>query len=604
MAQPPAGQSGNPQIPSSALRPFAAFLVLQSTASASTAAKMLLDFIERREQRRRGTTSVIATGIGGSIDQDMFDEIDAVLFRREVEPSWSTGDSNYVDVRHELVLTLRRGSLLAIHAEDAVRTALLRWVDGRTQPPFRRISSAVMQGAFLGGAARGLSLGGTHRRQATKADTKNLSGRSLGEALSPFEDSTFALRSARADVDDDPSRALRGIVGTTPRNALVWNRPTQSFDDMLAVARDVLRSIDETMAANRGVSRPFPILAEEVDDLANVKGAYDLAIAAPEDLPGIPDSDPDVLDAASQLAQVTLDVIGSSTGPGFDIIAGTAAGSVGTLRARVHVLRRRVHIDIGLGGQPSDPVTLRNILAWLQFQELLTVHYDSGHSVQDGGIYLGEVRDAPFPSWSFADFAGFDITTEKPADDHDEIHANTGEPADTSLFGWVASTFNDGWLTCDDGSGEVADFVHLSSSGELSLIHVKAAKSDSPTRQVSVGAYEVVTAQATKNIGFLNQDTLIARLSEPDKVTRATWQSGIRQQDRTAMLPVLSGRRRSSPFRVVVVQPHVSQAHYASLSRATGGEDRMRLRRLETLLNAARGAAVGVGAEFLVIAQA
>ena len=68
-------------------------------------------------------------------------------------------------------------------------------LDGDPKPGFKRVRGALLQTAFLRGAARGLWLRGTHRRQATKADSKNLSGVSLGEALSPFEDASFALSS-------------------------------------------------------------------------------------------------------------------------------------------------------------------------------------------------------------------------------------------------------------------------------------------------------------------------------------------------------------------------------------------------------------------------
>jgi hypothetical protein len=39
----------------------------------------------------------------------------------------------------------------------------------------------------------------------------------------------------------------------------------------------------------------------------------------------------------------------------------------------------------------------------------------------------------------------------------------------------VVDRYLDGWLICDDGAGEVADFVHLALNGDLTVIHVKAA---------------------------------------------------------------------------------------------------------------------------------
>jgi len=40
-------------------------------------------------------------------------------------------------------------------------------------------------------------------------------------------------------------------------------------------------------------------------------------------------------------------------------------------------------------------------------------------------------------------------------------------------FAWVVEKVGPGWLTCDDGSGEVADFVHIAPDETLTLLHVK-----------------------------------------------------------------------------------------------------------------------------------
>lgn len=94
------------------------------------------------------------------------------------------------------MIILRRSGLVAVHAPQALRDTVLRWLDKDPPAPFRRVSPAVLQGAFLQGAARGMWLNGTHVRRATKPDSKNISGTKLEDALNPFEDSTFALRSA------------------------------------------------------------------------------------------------------------------------------------------------------------------------------------------------------------------------------------------------------------------------------------------------------------------------------------------------------------------------------------------------------------------------
>lgn len=54
--------------------------------------------------------------------------------------------------------------------------------------------------------------------------------------------------------------------------------------------------------------------------------------------------------------------------------------------------------------------------------------------------------------------------------------------------------------------------------------------------------------------------------------------------------------------RVVVVQPHIRNSYYTDVRDGRGGQNQMRLRQLDALLNGARQSCNGLGAEFWVIA--
>lgn len=158
-----------------------------------------------------------------------------------------------------------------------------------------------------------------------------------------------------------------------------------------------------------------------------------------------------------------------------------------------------------------------------------------------------------------------------------------------------------GWLTCDDGAGEVADFVHL--DRVLRLIHVKAAESSSLSRLVSTGAYEIVASQATKNLGSLNPALLADRL-DTTSAGKAAWLNGIRQPDRRGLIGQLRAAPANLPTEVIIVQPHMRRTHYQMLtSSAVPSEDKTRLNRLEFLLNGSRTVVAGVGSELIVIAS-
>lgn len=569
-------------------------------------------FVSKRATgNRRSETIVVASGFGSfaeemsaTADVPLVDQLVGFVYQKTSTPGWAKPDVPYKDVSNELLVIVRRGALVAVHGDASLRQAILRWIDSDSPPPFRRVSAAILQGAFLRGAARGLWLHGVHPHRATKADSKNISGPRLQDALSPFEDSTFALGSARANVPDDPNlQALGGAVGTTPRDALVWNRSTRGFDEFLAIVNEILGLVEETTNANAGVDRPYPLLAAEVGDLDTVHNAYELSVLGPEELPPGPDTSDEVVEAAELLERAVLNVAGDAASPHFRIDVGLNGAIGGRLRCNVTRVRGRIRLNIGFDGQPSDDASTRAIRSALFFDQLLTVHYLSGHALYNGALYLPEIRDMPFPGWEFADFAGFDITKEKPAKAHSDIHRDVGGPSDDSLFGWVVKQHAGGWLTCDDGAGEIADFVHLAVDGKLTLIHVKGANTDSVSRQVAATPYELVVGQASKNIGFLQHSHLAARLAQGGG-DRATWNAGVREPDRQGFLAALSARSPTAALEIVIVQPHLTKRRYDLLHGNAASaplEDLARLRRLETLLNAARGAITVVGADLRVI---
>jgi hypothetical protein len=169
------------------------------------------------------------------------------------------------------------------------------------------------------------------------------------------------------------------------------------------------------------------------------------------------------------------------------------------------------------------------------------------------------------------------------------------------LFAWVVARYSEGWLICDDGSGEVADFVHIARNGDLTILHVKAVGRG--RRLPSVGAYQEVVTQATKNLSYIDREVLYERLTSSTLDAPACWTDGQRVADRSEFLEQLQNRRRGKTC-VVIVQPHVSQATYKRIEAAgesAGATNAKRLMLLETVLNASRSAVTGLGADLHVI---
>lgn len=574
------------------LRPYASVLLLRcldhDPAEAFGRVGGLLA-AAREASRARVSMPVASAGF----DSAEFDQVTVAVHRVEQRPGWLT-EPVYLDVNHELTIVARRGRFIALHAPGPVRDALRRWLDGPAVTGLRRVPAAVLEGALLRGEAKSLWLRGTHPRRTTKIDSKAISGTDLRFALSPFDDATFAVASARSALGAEAAgAAFRGSVGTTPHRALVWNRQTESLPEFLQCIAELITVVERALERPAIPEPAFPVLAQRLPDLTGVGGAYDIARADLEEQP----------DSAGPLDALLFKVTGRPDTAGFDLdVTGHGLQPV-RLRAEVAVEAGRVRIRFGFRDEPTDQAWGEQVLDALDHSDPLTIYYASGHAVSGGGVFRPRISRQAFPNWSWADFTGRDITREKPQGRLDRIHSAIGAEGDRSLFGWVASHYAGGFLTCDDGAGEVADFVHVDRDGTLSLIHVKSSASRSPGRHISASAFQVVVAQAVKNVMFLEPELLEQRLRRPPVASPACWVDGRRVPDRAALFRRLALRDARDRARVVIVQPSVSRRRYDWLYTRVGrpSDEMLRLRRVENLLNSGRPTMTGVGADLHVV---
>ena len=607
-----------PAIGAQSLRPYISLLFLQGDVGQEELAfaKLAQFMMTARARRAQGASVLEGAGIAGASEflrdgsgAHGVDQIYGFVHRIEASPGWAIPGSGYLDICHSLCIVLRRARIFAIYCDSSMRSAIGRWLRRDPRPPLRRVSPNVVQGAFLRGEAKGLWLHGTHVRSAIRPDTKHMTGMRVQDALSPLEDSSFAMSAAKAALPDDFGlTALLGTVGTVPRKGLVWNRQAREFSEFMAASTEALELIEETIDNRAFLNDPFPILAVESHDLSEVRGAYDILTLDPDDLPTSPDVTDEMTEVAEVLRRATLKVLGSPDSADFELEVGMDGSSDGALQATVRLSGDDVAFNFGysLRGEPTNPGSVRTVLDALETDDQFAVYYDSGHVITPKGIWRRNPNSAPFPNWSFQDFPGIDITAEKPGITPEQIHSRVGSSTDNSLFGWVTRHYSSGWLICDDGPGEAADFLHISPDGVLSLIHVKGAHSSSPVRNVAVSAFEVVASQAAKNSRHLvDLDILAEHLLISSG--RAAWTDGWRIPDRAEFLEALGSLMPSDRRQVVIVQPHVSEAIYtrvrASEANRTGAPspELFRLSTLETLLHTTRAAAVAVGADLEVI---
>lgn len=562
---------------------------------------------ERALKRHRGQITHLGVDLSGrDLPEDV--QLDGFAYSVSRLPSWlgtSTAQTYEDDVAHELVLTLRVGDLLAIHcSESRLRESIQRWLDGDPAPLLKRVEPEFHNAAFFGGSVRFAWMNGVHSPTTNKADTKALGGLRLQDAFDRVGDHSYAASAVRVVLEGQGESRPDGALIVSPDKSSLSFKQSVSTDDWLFNTMGLLMLLDDARQTG-GVERPLPPLQVAVRDLRRVDGAFEMVPPSNDAVEIDPHSSDDTVAAARLLQGAMLDVVGGR-GPAAEVAVGLGGSEAGRVQVRLvqHRSRGPVLLDIRPVPGAGDPVIQRQVIAALE-EANPTIHFMSGHTWR-GGLYSGGQLDiaAPFTGWVFEDFTGYDVHVEKPAEKPSAVDLALETRRGRSLFDWVVRQYGRGWLTCDDGSGEVADFVHIADDHELSLIHVKAATSAGVDRGVAVGPYEQVVSQAAKNCGFLDPIELEGHLSTASgSRASVTFRDGV-LADRSGLLAALRNRPPSST-RIVILQPHVREE---ALNRARADQVAGRLtaaaaraQLLDVLLERTGATARSMGAGFTVI---
>jgi hypothetical protein len=274
----------------------------------------------------------------------------------------------------------------------------------------------------------------------------------------------------------------------------------------------------------------------------------------------------------------------------------------------------------------------------------ITIRYDSGHVVRESRIFRLGWEDVVYEAWKWPfrsnrDGCEYRADREKPQKETNP--ANTDEPTNppergkeqgweaslgeniqspASLFEYVVAyaeelfkpgAGNDWHLCCDDGAGEVADFVYFEPDADrLYFIHVKAAKSREMSRKISVKAYEEVSSQAVKNLRYLEVPNLLKFLEDGKHlpIANACFYNTTAKPygSRDKLLAALRGyKRRLLDRKVIVFQPHVRRLDWKAARKswedgveATPRNQINRFLQLRTLLTDAEITCRKLGAHF------
>ncbi|MEZ5304083.1 MAG: hypothetical protein R3F11_26090 [Verrucomicrobiales bacterium] len=472
-------------------------------------------------------------------------------------------------------------------------------------------------------------MSGIHRRTAVKADSKILSGIELQAALNPLDDQSYHFTAVRAVTELGFGTKP---VGLSQRRSNVWIGMTKDWADFRNQAKAIFAAVKKAEENPSGRLAALPVLAVPVSSSADVSGAFDVALIPPELLADDPSADSSRLEEAEKWAyRARFEIVGSD-GASVQVKGYLDDELLGDFHLNVTVDGPdRVHVEVESGrASDADEEQFKGMAAALKTARWLKVRYETGQTLSDGSLYSQRFRDLPFEGWRFEELgeSGSARETnpkgEKPTPpDHPQQFSVDAIGDQDSLFCWVANHWfglsglgsDTGWLICDDGAGEIADFIHLDLDPEdggrpvLSLIHVKGSKSDKANRSVSVSDYEVVCGQAVKNLRSLDQINLADQLEDGagKEVARATWHDGTHVGDRTGAIAALRTLGSNYRRRVIVFQPRVTRTAHASAQQAiddgSQGAEANRLRQLNTLLLGAEADCRDLGAEFLVLSS-
>lgn len=543
-------------------------------------------------------------------------------------PSWFVGDG-ISDVLNHLVVVAQRGSLYAfLFSDSGLRTAIARKIGSTANgvlSEVERLSPAQVSKAFVETQIRTLWLSGTHRRTVIKADSKVLAGLELEASLDPLSDQSYYFSSVRSTMPlVEGDRPM--VIGASPGGSRLWIGPTKSWDDFTGLVNAIFIRAAKHMDNKERSDRPLPILAAPSSDLKGIEQPYDVAFIVPEQIDHGHGAD---VDGESRWLQqfgdaARFEITAAAGSPDFEADVFWADAKLGRLafefelssRSDVKLKSRKVS---GFDGHEIE----KTLLKICEAPDNLTIYFDTGHTYSRGLFYETRFRDARFDDWEWVrmDRDKTIFKNEKPLVGKRFAVENIGNADDKSLFGLVARHWPNmdargkqtGWLVCDDGAMESADFIHLDETSdlpELTLIHVKGSGSGEVKRDLSVSDYEVVVGQAIKNLRHIDRGLLGDKLAAnaAGVLKNAVWYNGKRQKDRKALLQTLKGLGSNLKTKVVVFQPRVRRSVFNDIrNKIADGKfadaQVRRMQQLDALLLGARAACFSLGASFVVVAD-
>lgn len=556
--------------------------------------------------------------------------------------------TDILDVSNHLIVLMVYQSFLGLYAShDTMRARLTELLEvgevGTDQhivkidQPADVVTRDEIELAFVRGNTKSAWLEGLHVPTVLKADRKILSGPDLRYALDQFGEQTFTYTAAISEfgqrISSKPKtggKPDRYRVGVSHAKKTLWTRSTRDYSEFVAEFKELIALLTNPTPIPSGVSElekagvPFVARPIATQTLHALSDGFDIGYETSttpelELLTGEITEAAPKLDAWSRHGRFVVEgAPRQPAAPASEIsaIAYFDDRKIATVSFRP-VRRTDQTVDIShrvdayhVRKDDEDLVALDRSLA--KRDTNLTLRYGSGHVIQNGVLYTLQFRDVIFDRWRWTVLPPtpsgqqYLLKDEKPTTGtgKNKVFDPTQIGLAQSLFCFAKNNVsdiispdgkpsNDWWLLCDDGAGEIADFIALDTKALfVTFIHVKAWK-DGSKSTISVTPFSEVVAQAIKNLRSFDQNLLAKEINQrtTDRNKALVWRANGAPIDRKAFASKLDEFRPGAQRHVLILQPRIHRAAWgkAVLAHRAGkeGAEIGRMRQLSALLSGA-----------------
>ena len=193
-------------------------------------------------------------------------------------PSW-TKRNDIHDIENHITLTIALGSYVAFYfSEKGMKDSVREYFKSPSLPNLHPVEISQLNHLFINeDNIRMIWLLGIHGKNTFKADSKVLGGTSVAESLDPLEDQSYMMSAVRTEIENQST-----TIGLNPFKSSIWKGPCKDWETF---EKNVIHILDRLNSNNKTNTSPIGILASPINNLHDVKDAYDFSVIDPDFIP-------------------------------------------------------------------------------------------------------------------------------------------------------------------------------------------------------------------------------------------------------------------------------------------------------------------------------